>query len=329
MASDRRSSRRWASACLALTLAWSVPGVAEAAPKPTRAEAQKKLDQLNEKVEKLVDKYNQANGELKIARRKLDSAKKAADRENDLFDQARLGVVQMAANAYKTGEVNEMTSLLSADDPQAMLDNVSLFSQVAQSRGDKIQAFLYSAQRLERRKGNAQDAYDKVNKTVKELKGQKSEIDKSIDKQLKLVRSLGGGTTAASGPIGGTYTGPATGSAKAALDYAYAQLGKPYIYGGEGPNGYDCSGLTMMSWRKGGVSLPRTASSQYSATSAHRVSFANLQPGDLMFFSGLGHVGMYVGGGKMIHAPRTGKNVEIVSVTSGYYKERFVGGGRP
>ncbi|WP_262401703.1 C40 family peptidase [Actinomadura sp. CNU-125] len=83
----------------------------------------------------------------------------------------------------------------------------------------------------------------------------------------------------------------------------------------------------MKAWGAAGVSITRTTNSQWAATK--RVSKNNLQPGDLVFFSGLGHVGMFVGNGKMIHAPRTGKNVEIVSIDSGYYLNNYYGAGRP
>lgn len=318
--------------CLALAVSWGTPGVAGALPaEPSRAEAQKKLEKLDRQVEQLVDRFNKVNAELKIAKRKLDSAKKAAARESAAYEQARQNVVQMAADAYKTGDVSDISALLSSGDPQAVLDQVSIFSHVSQSRGDRIKEFLYAAQRMEREKGHAQEAYDKVNARAKEIKQQKAVIDKAIAKQRALVRRLGAEASppAAPAPQGGDYKGPATGSAKTALEYAYKQLGKPYIYGGAGPTGFDCSGLTMRAWGAAGVSLPHNAAAQYSLTASKRVSFENLQPGDLVFFSGLGHVGMYVGDGKMIHAPRTGRNVEIVSITEGYYRNRFVGGGRP
>lgn len=313
-----------------MTVVWSLPGAAQAAPKPTRAAAQKKLTKLNEQVEQLVEKFNKANGELKIAKRKLDSAKKSAGREKKAFDDARQGIAQMAAEAYKNGDMTEVSTLLSAGDPQSVLDQVSIFSHVSQTRGDKLKNFLYAAQRVERERGHAQEAFDKVNAKVKEIRDQRDDIENAVDKQLKLVRSLGG-DTAESKPVkvGGEYNGPASGPAREALDYAHKQLGKPYRYGGAGPDSFDCSGLTMMAWKAAGVALPHNAAAQYSLTASKRVSRDNLQPGDLVFFSGLGHMGMYVGNGTMIHAPRTGKNVELVSLDDGYYKARFIGGGRP
>ncbi len=167
-----------------------------------------------------------------------------------------------------------------------------------------------------------------------ELAKKKKDLDKKVTKQKALLRSLGGGTSSGGGSgsggggaTGGTYNGPASGSARTALDFAYAQLGKPYQYGAEGPGSYDCSGLTMKAWAAAGVNITRTTNSQYAATK--RVAKSNLQPGDLVFFNGLGHVGMYVGNGKMIHAPSTGKNVQIVSITSGYYLNGYYGAGRP
>lgn len=114
--------------------------------------------------------------------------------------------------------------------------------------------------------------------------------------------------------------------AQSALNFALAQLGKPYIWGGTGPTGYDCSGLMMASWGKAGVSLPRTAAAQYAAGTS--VSTSDLQPGDLVFFyPGITHVGMYIGDGKFIHAssPRTGIKVSVLAQQPSYQGARRFG----
>ncbi|MCF6475116.1 NlpC/P60 family protein [Nonomuraea sp. MG754425] len=112
-----------------------------------------------------------------------------------------------------------------------------------------------------------------------------------------------------------------------AVAVAKNQIGDPYRYGGTGPGSFDCSGLVQFAWKKAGVKLPRVASSQFVRI-RNKVSWRNLRPGDLMFFSGLGHVGMYVGKGKMIHSPRTGERVRIDKL-SGWRKTSFVGAVRP
>jgi cell wall-associated NlpC family hydrolase len=112
-----------------------------------------------------------------------------------------------------------------------------------------------------------------------------------------------------------------------AVAVAKKQIGDPYRYGGTGPGSFDCSGLVQFAWKKAGVKIPRVTYSQF-ARIRKKVSFKNLRKGDLMFFSGLGHVGMYVGDGKMIHSPRTGERVRVEKL-SRWRKSSFVGAVRP
>ncbi|MCF2532019.1 C40 family peptidase [Yinghuangia soli] len=107
----------------------------------------------------------------------------------------------------------------------------------------------------------------------------------------------------------------ASGKAATAIAYARAQLGKPYQYGAAGPNAFDCSGLMQAAWKAAGVSLPRVTTDQINAGT--RVSTSSLKPGDLVFYySGISHVGMYIGDGKIIHAPNSRSVVKIVAVDS-------------
>ncbi|WP_431909447.1 C40 family peptidase [Nonomuraea jabiensis] len=115
--------------------------------------------------------------------------------------------------------------------------------------------------------------------------------------------------------------------ARKAVTVAKNQIGDPYRYGATGPGSFDCSGLVQYAWKKAGVKLPRVAASQF-ARIKNKVSWRNLQPGDLMFFRGLGHVGMYVGKGKMVHSPRTGERVRIDKL-GGWRRASFVGAVRP
>jgi cell wall-associated NlpC family hydrolase len=101
--------------------------------------------------------------------------------------------------------------------------------------------------------------------------------------------------------------------AAAALSYAYGKLGSPYVWGATGPNAFDCSGLVQAAYRSAGVSLPRTTYAQIGA--GHRVSRSELLPGDLVFFySGVSHVGIYVGNGQMIHAPNPSAPVRLAPI---------------
>lgn len=114
--------------------------------------------------------------------------------------------------------------------------------------------------------------------------------------------------------------------AQAVVDEAMRYLGTPYVYGGSSPSGFDCSGFTSYVYRQLGVSLNRTAAGQ--ASNGYAVSKSELQPGDLVMFntmgSGIGHVGIYIGDGNMIHSPQPGRSVCIESIYSSYYGSRFV-----
>jgi len=132
----------------------------------------------------------------------------------------------------------------------------------------------------------------------------------------------------AAAPGGPAVAAPATvvaptSAAQVAVDTALSQLGKPYVWAGAGPSSYDCSGLTQYAFRAAGISLPH--SSRMQSTMGVPVSRANLQPGDLIFFySPVGHVGIYLGGGKMVHAPTSGDVVRIANVDTmwGYNSAR-------
>ncbi|WP_420176525.1 C40 family peptidase [Luteococcus sp. OSA5] len=124
----------------------------------------------------------------------------------------------------------------------------------------------------------------------------------SAPKAATTKRSVTSSTTASSA------------GAQAAVNFAYGALGTPYVYGGTTAAGYDCSGLTQAAWQAAGVSIPRTSYAQWGGL--QKVSTSNLQPGDIVVFYGGSHVGIYVGGGDIIHASRPGKPVEKVSMNT-------------
>lgn len=116
-----------------------------------------------------------------------------------------------------------------------------------------------------------------------------------------------------------------TSLAQAVVNLAYSKIGSPYVWGAEGPNSFDCSGLTSYVYKNAaGISIPRSSSAQ--AGYGKTVSKSDLQPGDLVFFGSgsVSHVGIYIGGGNMIHSPKPGDSVKITSINSSYYSGRFI-----
>jgi len=108
---------------------------------------------------------------------------------------------------------------------------------------------------------------------------------------------------------------------------AMQYLGTPYVWGGASPGGFDCSGFAMYVYSQVGVSLPHNAAMQYNTVGTY-VSRDQLEPGDLVFFDGLGHMGIYIGGGQFIHAPHTGDVVKISSLNDSWYSSTYVGAKR-
>jgi cell wall-associated NlpC family hydrolase len=322
----------FAAAAVAATVVPTGVGSAAPASHLTISQVQSQIAALNNRAERITESYDAANTSLQA----LQSKERVTNRLL-AHDRAALALVQRrvsagAAAAYKTGGLDPTLSLMSTGTPQAFLDQSSSLDEVARyeanqvSTADAAQRDVAAAQVIH----NAQVAQQR--KTLAAISAQRSQISGLLNEQQALLSRLKASQRAAlaaqqqatvqhavaqrSSYHAPSYTGAASGRASAAVQYAYAQLGKPYVYGGAGPNSFDCSGLTMRAWGAAGVSLPHNAAAQQSMT--HSVSLSAMQPGDLVFFgSPAYHVGIYIGGGRMIAAPHTGTVVQIQSL-SGY-----------
>jgi cell wall-associated NlpC family hydrolase len=303
-------------------------GPAAAKPKPSLTAVAHKLDQLNQQVGVLVQKYDQAQTTLAQANKKLKAMQKSVAIEQATYQRLQGSVAEAASSAYKSGDLTSVASLLSAQDPSTALDQVSIFTKLSTDRSSQLSQFVASNQRLAFAHGQAQQAQADITRTLASLKTQKAQLDKDIAAQMKAVAAAGG-LPKDGDSTRRPYIGPARGKALLALKFAFSKLGDTYVYGAVGPTTFDCSGLTMRAWEAAGSPIPRTSQAQYAFTSGSRISFDNLQPGDLVFFyPTIHHVGMYVGNGMMIQAPQTGDVVKISDLRKGSYRQNFKGGGR-
>jgi peptidoglycan DL-endopeptidase CwlO len=309
-------------------------GVAGAAPQPTVAEVQAKLAQLSTQAQKLDQQYAQAQQQLAAANQQLAAVDTEVARDEVQLDALQGKVADIAMAAYENGSLSSPTALFTAKNPQGLLDEDSILQVLASSNNNLIKDYLAAARNLL----DAQQTAERVRAgklTLKdELSGEKATNAKLTAQQENLLAQLTPAQQAAVGPTsqGGSTVGqdplPATTQALKAVQFAYDQLGCPYVFGGTGPcdDGFDCSGLTMQAWASAGVSIPRTSYEQMSELPA--VSTSELQPGDILGFIGNAHVGIYVGGGWLIDAPQTGEDVEKVQL-SGWFLENLDGAVRP
>jgi len=309
-------------------------GVAGAAPQPTVAEVQQRLAQLTSQAQKLDQQYAQAQQQLSAANQQLAAVNTEVARDQGRLNAMQVKVAQIAMAAYENGDLSSPTALLTSDDPQALLDQSSILLELVSSNNSEIKAYLAAARQLL----GAQQAASRVQAGKLALKNQlaseKATNAKLTAQQNALLAQLTPAQQAAVGPSsqGGATVGqdplPTTTQALKAVQFAYDQLGCPYVFGGTGPcpDGFDCSGLTMQAWASAGVSIPRTSYEQMSELPA--VSTSELQPGDILGFAGNSHVGIYVGGNMLIDAPQTGEDVEKVPL-SGWFLENLDGAVAP
>ena len=168
-----------------------------------------------------------------------------------------------------------------------------------------------------------------------QLADRKTALGKLLAAQQALLDSLtaaqqgqvGAGGVGAGGTTTAVYTGPTTTQGEKAVAFAYLQLGKPYVWGATGPGSYDCSGLVQAAWASAGVTIPRVTYTQWAGLP--HISASALQPGDLLYYDGQGHVSMYVGDGYIIDAPRTGLTVQKIPMNTDWYAQTFEGAVRP
>jgi cell wall-associated NlpC family hydrolase len=316
------------------------PTGALAEPRPSLAEVERRVAALDLEVEKAAEAYNAARIELQAAKRRTAVAKSKIRREQQALDAARRTMSAMLASAYRAGGSDEVISLVSSSDPQLFLDKASSLDRIARSQSDQMAGIELARHRLRNVEAAATREQKAQAAVEAELATQKRAVEKNLRTQNDLLAGLkaderrryeaaraarvAAAASAArasrtrSVAPSATYNGPASGRAAVAVREAYNKLGSPYKWGAAGPDRFDCSGLTMWVWGKAGVSLPHNSRAQYSA--GRKVSRSSLQPGDLVYYgSPIHHVGIYIGGGRMISAPQTGDVVKIQNAFRGDY----------
>lgn len=215
--------------------------------------------------------------------------------------------------------------------------------RLAQARAEQEQVVAERAARrrdIESQLAERRRLLSSIKSEIERIKAQEAERQKRLQAQAaqrlqeqqqqqqqeqQQQVSAPAGSTSSPAPDGASVSSPPPATNGGVVGIAMQYLGVPYVWGGASPSGFDCSGLIMYVYAQVGISLPHNAAMQYGYGSP--VSRDQLAPGDLVFFDGLGHNGIYIGGNQFIHAPHTGDVVKISSIT-GWYASTFVGARR-
>ncbi|WP_374775443.1 NlpC/P60 family protein [Streptomyces sp. NBC_01310] len=309
-------------------------GTSQADPRLTPSQVKSEVDRLYEEAEAATEQYNGAKEKADEAERALTGLREETARKTDQLNTARSALGTLAASQYRSGSLGTAVQLAMADDPQEYLAQSSFIARAGDRNAAGITTVRRRLDEVGKLKEQATGRLADLRSRQEELAGHKATIEGKLDTARRLLakltaeeraayeaQSAGAASGAAAGaapaaPKGSAPPAPADGSRAArAVAFAYGAIGKPYVWGATGPASFDCSGLTQAAWRSAGVSLPRTTYTQINA--GRRVSRDQLAPGDLVFFySGVTHVGLYIGNGQMVHAPRPGSTVRLAPIDS-------------
>ena len=295
------------------------------------------LNGLYRQAEVATEAYDAAGVKAAEQEKRLASLHKDLARTEDRLDDLRDLAGAAARTQYRGGNLDSTgIQLLLGDHPEHALDDASQARQALRDlvtvseRQQSTRAQLSrqtdaAAEKLRELKNTRADKADAKRKIEQRIaaaerieaglkKEQTRKLAQLEEKEAQEAKSKWTGLS--SGGQTGSGAGPtkASGAAAKAVDFALAQIGKPYVWGAVGPSSYDCSGLTSTAWAAAGHPIPRTSQAQWQGLT--RVSLASVQPGDLIIYYDATHVGMYIGGGRIVHAPRPGRTVTIAPAAS-------------
>ena len=307
MPNARTTLRGLLVAALAITVTVTSSTAAHAAPSKT--DIQKRIDKASDQLEDIVESYNKIKIDLEKtkAAEKTLAASLAPAREQLALASAQMGTI--AVSTYKSGQLSTVNVVL--DGPGTLMDRLGILDQLSRTRQRDITNYTATTEQYAQKQAVLHTTQTKQVAQARELAARKKKIQNDLKKLYAMRKAAYGSPTEKGSKYAGTIPSIA-GSAGVAVTYAYNAIGKMYHYGSDGPNTYDCSGLTSAAWRKAGKSLPHNAAAQWGAVS--HISRSQLQPGDLVFYRSLGHVGLYVGDLQIIDASRAGQPVKKRSI---------------
>lgn len=316
-------------ALFGLSAALSVSMAEPAQAAPSLAQIQAQVNQLQEEATAAAEGAQEAKVKLATLQRSLSGIQAQAAIQGKNVDSISRTLGVIAVNQYKSGSLSQSLELLFSSDPGLYLSSAGSLESITRRKSIQLKKFQSATQKLNATSLTVEDRLSQVKVLQKKLAQQSAVAQQKLKKaegilaklkkedrdrlarlaqqkedadqanSLKTAKSLGG----------------VSGRAGLAIKFAFKQIGDRYVFGADGMTYWDCSGLTMRSYQTAGVNLPHSSAAQ--SRMGKSVPFNQKKPGDLVFFGRpVSHVGIYIGGGKMVHAPRSGSRVKIASASS-------------
>lgn len=315
---DRSTRVTVLSAAAAATAAAAIVATpAGAAPQDTPAGTKAKVDRLFEQAEKATEAYNKADERADTLREQVERAKDSVARGQERINTMRGALGSLAGAQYRSGGIDPSLALVLSSDPDGYLDRASALDRISARQAGELTDLQKAQRSLAQERTEAGRKLSELEKSRTAVARHKRSVEHKLAKARKLLNSLPSqdreeyDRASRSGrdempDLGGA--APSSSRAAAAIAAARSAVGKPYVWGANGPSGFDCSGLTQWSYAQAGVGLPRTSQAQRHA--GRQVPLAQAQPGDLVAYrDDASHIGMYMGNGQVVHAPYPGAPV--------------------
>lgn len=338
----RRGAAIAAGLVLAGGLAIGAAQFAGAAPQESISQATAQVNADQAKLDKAQQQYDKDTAQLTAAKARLAQVNSEVAADNTRYQAARKKVVEIASAGYMDSGQTSLAGLLTTSDPGTVLNMASVITELTGARNAETRQFLTDAKQLASVQQERQNTEIGIQQVTNQAKAAKDSAQRAYDHQKSILDSLNAAAQAqvAAATVGGSSssavvnpvnTVPTNSQAGVAVAFVIQTVRQqcPYLWGGTGPcsAGYDCSGLVQAAWAQAGVSIPRDTYSQWAALP--HISMSNLQPGDLIYFNGIGHVAMYVGGGMIVDEPHTGAVAQEIPLNSSWYSGSVDGAVRP
>ena len=309
-----------------------IPNV-QAHAEPTLAQVQAQVNRLEEEATTAAEGAQEAKVKLAALTRSLAGIQAQAAAQGKTVDAISKTLGSIAVNQYKSGTLSQSLELLFSTDPTLYLSSAASLEAITRRKSTQLRKYESAEQQLNATSLTVADRLAQVKALQKKLAERSALAQRKLaqaeallaklkkedrERLAKLAEDRENADQAASLEAAKSLAG-VSGRAGIALKYALKQIGDRYVFGAAGLTYWDCSGLTMRAFEAAGVSLPHSSAAQ--ARMGKSIPFNQKKPGDLLFYGRpVSHVGIYLGGGKMVHAPRSGSRVKVADLGMGRKK---------